>query len=631
MRVKYNFLIVVFLLLFQNAYSDDGCTTIGIFNDVDDISDVMRINNDGDTIYTVGKLTRKYVFSDNTLQKISCLENKSLGTSYSGRDVKINNGYVYVAGRANGYGNIYYKTPLISVTFENTICDELAEDSFSEYIPSNGIDSDNNGSPAPNLGFHSLSLLANENTKINKPLVYKKSISYENASYINMWIRINNVNDIVKIPILGYDDHTIYYLTINLSKNGQGISLGISDEDTIYENDTKIQENEWYNIKIKVGEGSLALWYRPKECGSWKNVISETDITNKLVNSLEIGMATNDQTASVNIDDIYYSNSDIDKCSYINGALSIYKKEDMSIIDTYNLELRCNSMAIYDNLLCVSCLRGINFYDISDPSKPQLIHTYRKDQWWEAQGSDIYETNGRVYLFVTCYTLGNAIFDVTDKDDIQLVKELSISDITDYTKLNKNYTFDVVVDYPYAYCTFCVARLYQNTESDHRGVLTVDLSNMDDIKSRIDEYPSSYYPNTITDGDTKPCQITKCGNNLIMNNGVKGITQFSISDKKRPVFVACHEVNKNNSCVMSVKGLEGNLLLAGDAKSGDEKYPELNMYLLKIEDKNISTGISTLKKNDSEKNSYMLNGMKCKNTDGFKLHKKGKDNVKIIF
>lgn len=44
-----------------------------------------------------------------------------------------------------------------------------------------------------------------------------------------------------------------------------------------------------------------------------------------------------------------------------------------------------------------------------------------------------------------------------------------------------------------------------------------------------------------------------------------------------------------------------------------------------------NTVVTCYGKNDSEKNSYMLNGMKCKNTDGFKLHKKGKDNVKIIF
>ena len=629
MKVKF-LLLFLSLMFFQEAKSDDGCTIISVFNDNEDASDVMRFNYDGDTIYTVGKLTRKYILCDNMLQKLYSRGNKSLGTSYSGRDVKIKGDYVYVAGRANGYGNLYEKKPLVSMTFENSICDDQAEDTFTKLIHSDGIVSNNYGAPAPNLGFHSLSLSANSKTRIDQPLVYKKSISDTRVSYINFWIKINSLNDIVKIPILGYDEQTIYYITLKLSPNRKNISLGVCEEEVIYENETDIQENEWYNIKIKVDEGSLALWYRPKECGSWKNVISETDITNKLVNSLEIGMATNDQTASVNIDDIYYSNSDIDKCSYINGALSIYKKEDMSIIDTYNLELRCNSMAIYDNLLCVSCLRSINFYDISDPSKPQLIHSYRKDQWWEAQGSDIYETNGNVYLFVTCYTFGNAIFNITDPNNIHLVKELSISDLADYTQSNKNYTFDVVVDYPYAYCTFCVSRLYQDSESDHRGVLTIDLSDIDNIKTRLDEYPSSYYPKTTTDGDTKPCQITKCGSNLILNNGIMGITHFSVSDRKQPVFVSCHDIN-DHSCVMAVKGLTDSLLLVGDANSGDDAYPNKNIYLLKIGNNNISTDNKTLRMNNQKLDYYMSNGIKIKNSDGVKRPTKMKGNVQIIF
>ena len=63
MKVKF-LLLFLSLMIFQEAKSDDGCTMISVFNDNEDTSDVMRFNYDGDTIYTVGKLTKKYILCD---------------------------------------------------------------------------------------------------------------------------------------------------------------------------------------------------------------------------------------------------------------------------------------------------------------------------------------------------------------------------------------------------------------------------------------------------------------------------------------------------------------------------------------------------------------------------------------
>ena len=41
----------------------------------------------------------------------------------------------------------------------------------------------------------------------------------------------------------------------------------------------------------------------------------------------------------------------------------------------------------------------------------------------------------------------------------------------------KAYSFDVSIDYPYAYLTISTNRNYINTESDIRGIVTIDLSD----------------------------------------------------------------------------------------------------------------------------------------------------------
>lgn len=615
-------IILIFLFsfsYFQQVKSQDMFSLIGTYSNKENNNEIMRIQNDGDTIYTTGQLTQKLLFSNEMLEVISSVNNQSIGTSYSGRDVKVSGDYVYVAGRANGYGDSYNKQPNISITFEKDITNE--DNTFDNITPANGIVVADDGSPAPSLGFQSLSIKTNEKVSSSSAYVMSKYVPQTEKAYVNLWVKFNTISDKIKIPIFGYDNTTLYYLTAETTDKSN-VFLGIEECNKLFINkEINISRNEWYNIKICVGDGKIGVWYRTKECGSWITLIDERQRETYLVDKLETGIQTDDTSANIQIDDIYYSDTDIDLCSYINGALSIYRKSDMELIDTYNLEIRCNSMAIYDKLLCVSCLRGVNFYDISTPSTPKLIHAFRKDKWWEAQGCDIYVADGKVYLFVTCYIFGNAIFDITDINNIRLIKEISFSDVGDYAKKNKNYSFDVVVDYPFAYCTFCVARLYQDTECDHRGVLTVDISDLENPRSLLEEYPSIYYPKTITDGDTKPCQITKCGNDLFMNNGIMGISHFKIQDNGIPSFVGCHQIN-DKSCVMSVKGMNDDILFVGDARSGDPNYPDMNTYVFKRYD--IPTSINSYSK-QNKYSIFNLKGIKLINSHDYKLFKKTED------
>ena len=89
-------IILIFLFsYFQQVKSQDMFSLIGTYSNKENNNEIMRIQNDGDTIYTTGQLTQKLLFSNEMLEVISSVHNQSIGTSYSGRDVKVSGDYVY--------------------------------------------------------------------------------------------------------------------------------------------------------------------------------------------------------------------------------------------------------------------------------------------------------------------------------------------------------------------------------------------------------------------------------------------------------------------------------------------------------------------------------------------------------
>lgn len=175
----------------------------------------------------------------------------------------------------------------------------------------------------------------------------------------------------------------------------------------------------------------------------------------------------------------YFDETDVDKVSYVNGKVFIISKSDLSIKNKINLDYRPTGLALANDVLVVSGLYNVKFYDVSHPNKPKHLYTYQPSFERDMQGVTTFNFAGHTYAFVCCYSTGFLIWDITDKTNIHKVSDEDFSDViyngsSIKSKLN---CFSCVVDYPYAYLTISSTPYYVPTHKNAAGVLTLNISD----------------------------------------------------------------------------------------------------------------------------------------------------------
>lgn len=586
--------------------------------------EINRFIKDGDNrLFAIGPYTQLFDISDpKSFNLIKEVRNWGEGANYEGRDGYILGDYLYVIGRSNGYGEIYNKKPQIMLDFEDNISDfSKTKGPFDQYETIGDSFIDELGIPNPNVGLSSARLFSRNNNEA----ILEKSIESTDEAYISLWMNVENVSDtkFTNIPILKSDIEVSVSLKVRKYKyNKLQLSLLIGEDEVTFP--TELHTQEWFCLKIHVNPEEKELWYRTKECGDWISLIKETNKLNLSFSKLCIGCSSESESL-IYVDDIYYHPTNIDKVSYINGKFTIYDKNTLRIVNYLNLDVRPNTLQVRGNFIFLSCLRGINIYDISIPNSPVLIYTYRRDKYIECQGTDIFENNGRVYLLVSLYREGTAIFDITDPKNTFHIKDIAIRTNSEWQACN---TFGIVCQYPYAYSTFTVFKNQINTPYDKRGVLLLDLSDINNVSQQLIEIPKDVKPDITTDGDTKPNRLSLSNNYLYLNNSTEGFLVFHIDENGYPQYCLNKSV-PGKSVVNAISAFEDGTLFVGDSFSDSKDYPDLKIYRYKIKD-NISSGIDNIKY--SQNTVYFdLNGVKLKNkpsTKGIYLYNGKKYIVK---
>lgn len=97
----------------------------------------------------------------------------------------------------------------------------------------------------------------------------------------------------------------------------------------------------------------------------------------------------------------------------------------------------------------------------------------------------IYNHNGRVYAFICKYTRGVLVLDITDLNNVFIAKEDEFDGWKYKNLSNAIYCYDVVVDYPYAYATIAPHPSYVSKIREACGVLSMDISDLDNIKKTL--------------------------------------------------------------------------------------------------------------------------------------------------
>ena len=436
----------------------------------------------------------------------------------------------------------------------------------------------------PNTGNHSILMDSGNGTAHNSAFLITSSLSntYEDG-YLSFWFKVEDFSSQnVEIPLTGLSGKNVMSLIINPIGNDNFL-IGLKANDDSCIGETVFNTNNWYNIKIEITPSSIALLQRNKESGTWmKNVsLTLTNSNNISYNQLMAGICTNGNNTRIYFDDYYFNETDIDDVSYINGKLAILDKRTLEIIQIYNLDVKAIDTQIYDNRLVVTCFYGFNVYDITDASNPKLTYAYRVDSFKESQNCAIYEYGGKVYAFICNYSQGYTIADITD------VNNVSIVCVNDYKSITYNgnnlyniiYNFDVYIDYPFAYLTNATMRNYLYSDSDRRGIMTINLSDFNNPDPHF-SFVESDLITSVTYGDPRPTHIARTGNHLLINNTEKGFLVFEIGNDGIPSYKTSVTVPGRPSVNDIYVPLDGRIFI-NDNDHGGTEYPDRNIYLYK--------------------------------------------------
>ena len=262
----------------------------------------------------------------------------------------------------------------------------------------------------------------------------------------------------------------------------------------------------------------------------------------------------------------------MDNVAYVNGALVVINKTNLSVINRYCLDFKVCGVAKCRNKLVVNFLNGFNIYNINNPITPKLIYTHRPDKFTEYQGVGTFEVNGHLYALSCTYQKGFAIVDLTDDNDIRIVKTFDFSSIlVDGESIQGHcYSFDVVVDYPYAYATIASTNEYCNTNKDHRGCVTIDLHDINNPQLSFAEIPQHRLSRFIN-CDQSPNRITKSGDCVFVNNREYGVEVFYVgADGKLSYgsYITMPDASSSNAiCATS----DGRLFVGDDELNGSPR------------------------------------------------------------
>lgn len=444
---------------------------------------------------------------------------------------------------------------------------------FDAYYHTGTASISETGDPCPNTGRYSAKCWTLDNAGHDSAVLARRlKSSYENGE-LSFWIKTScSVNNNIDMPLLSYGDNIV--LSLSLIPEGTGYKVNVSSNNMEYQSEAHIDDNVWYNIKLHLTPSKVKMFMRTKECGEWIGVLDEEFVIGEF-NTLNVGISTKASHALVFMDDFYFHQGNIDDVTYVNGSLLIVDKKDLSLVNTYHLDLISTEIAVHDKVMVLNMLKGFNVYDITDVRNPILRYAYRypSNTITECQGVDFFEKENKLYAFICNYSLGYTIVDLTDLEKIEVVARNDDPVFYGDASLKGcSYNFDVVVDYPYAYMTHCTSGPYIGTDMDYRGIVIVNLSDFSNLtQSFAIANEEDYYDKTT--GDHCPIYIEKSGTNIFIDNGKGGVMLFDASEKGNPSYVGLI-MNENESNVGKIKSTKDGRLFVTD---NGTPY-NLNMY-----------------------------------------------------
>ena len=141
----------------------------------------------------------------------------------------------------------------------------------------------------------------------------------------------------------------------------------------------------------------------------------------------------------------------------------------------------------------------------------------------EYQGCAVWNDKGKRYVAITLFSSGIDIWNITNPENSILVKNIKLHDVCQGNKHLQ--TLDILFDYPYLYATIAPTSNKYFEKEDVRGVVEVDVSNIDTLSTRFFGIPRKDYWKPMP-GDSHPKSIALYGNKLYLSAATKGVAIF---------------------------------------------------------------------------------------------------------
>lgn len=248
-----------------------------------------------------------------------------------------------------------------------------------------------------------------------------------------------------------------------------------------------------------------------------------------------------------------------DKAPY-EGELIVLNKSNLNIVSQFFLPSKMNDAVCCDSTLLLSGINRFYIYNISTPEYPQIKYEHVSDTYKEFQGSTIWKANGRMYAAFTLFAYGIEIWDITNTSKPMHIKKIPLQQACNG---NKNLqTLDIVTDYPYIYATIAPMKNQYFKEDDKRGVLQIDVSNIDSIKYKAYYIPRKDYWKSMP-GDAHPKSIAIYNNKIYLSAATSGSAVFNISRDKTLVYNGIIPISSSNQ-IFPICVTENGYIVSGD-------------------------------------------------------------------
>lgn len=525
------------------------------------------------------KITKYLAKEYKRIEKKGELEINKTGTSQYVRSIVGRGNNIFVSLRGNGFG--YWVDDTTKAEFRALWDDkDVMSRVFTNYSHSETSSItyvDNVDSPGRGMGSCKLSGIGDCYIYTDKDIT---------KGDITLFLKYSGASD-CHFPILKNGDDNVLGIVVS------GNKLGIKVNNQDYISDIYTLSDNWINVKITIATDSVDLFVRSKECqnGSWSK-ISTANVTMNASNKIGIGLSSTEYITAY-VDDIEYNPTDIEIVSYNAGRIVIVNKNDMSLVKSYDINIRVHGMIIDGDILYAALNGGMNVYRISsDNNSLTLLCAFRysdlhySNELWatEMQNLAVFSVSNKKYVAATCYTHGVTIMDVTDPFSItQVIRYNDILKIWGSGGLY--HEWDIYVQYPYIFTSMGSSHVVVNqgasVPAGKRMITGIKVRDISDIMSpvvKLISAPEAVNPYPVTK-DPLPISLTKIGQYLFLGYGDKGIGVFEI-DGMNTIYKNNLLPNYQSNSTFLSKG-NGYLYIADSSKIFEDY--SINLSTLKIE------------------------------------------------